>query len=82
MVANIVCKANHILDSVTTFQVNIGHLCNLNCRHCHVESGPTKVRENMDYKVSITKKEDCVINITADRNRLCGAAWTYCNKGW
>ncbi|KAK9236453.1 hypothetical protein V1525DRAFT_406889 [Lipomyces kononenkoae] len=31
-------------------QVNIGKLCNLTCRHCHVESGPTKLRENMDYK--------------------------------
>jgi radical SAM/Cys-rich protein len=30
-------------------QVNIGKLCNLTCRHCHVESGPTR-RENMNEK--------------------------------
>lgn len=33
---------------VGTMQVNIGKLCNLTCRHCHVESGPSKRRENMD----------------------------------
>lgn len=32
-------------------QVNIGKLCNLTCRHCHVESGPTKTRENMNEEV-------------------------------
>ncbi|MEM1043382.1 MAG: arsenosugar biosynthesis radical SAM (seleno)protein ArsS [Bacteroidota bacterium] len=30
------------------FQVNIGKLCNMVCRHCHVDSGPDRVRENMD----------------------------------
>ena len=30
-------------------QVNIGKVCNLSCRHCHVESGPTR-RENMNEK--------------------------------
>lgn len=35
---------------VTTLQVNIGKLCNQACRHCHVESGPTKTRENMDQR--------------------------------
>ena len=35
---------------VTTLQINIGKLCNQACRHCHVESGPTKTRENMGEK--------------------------------
>ena len=30
------------------FQVNIGKLCNMTCRHCHVDSGPDRVEENMD----------------------------------
>ena len=30
-------------------QVNIGKVCNLSCRHCHVESGPTR-KENMNEK--------------------------------
>lgn len=32
---------------VTTLQVNLGKLCNQACRHCHVEAGPTKTKENM-----------------------------------
>ncbi|MEM6783881.1 MAG: arsenosugar biosynthesis radical SAM (seleno)protein ArsS [Bacteroidota bacterium] len=30
------------------FQVNIGKLCNMVCRHCHVDSGPDRTEENMD----------------------------------
>jgi radical SAM/Cys-rich protein len=29
------------------FQINIGKLCNMVCRHCHVDSGPDRTRENM-----------------------------------
>ena len=32
---------------VTTVMVNIGKLCNLACRHCHVESSPSRTVENM-----------------------------------
>jgi radical SAM/Cys-rich protein len=35
-------------SSIDILQVNVGKLCNLTCSHCHVESGPTKIRENMD----------------------------------
>lgn len=34
-------------------QVNLGKLCNLSCVHCHVESGPTKTRENMDERTAM-----------------------------
>jgi radical SAM/Cys-rich protein len=34
---------------VEILQVNIGHLCNLACLHCHVEAGPNK-KENMESK--------------------------------
>jgi radical SAM/Cys-rich protein len=30
------------------FQVNVGKLCNMSCRHCHVDAGPDKTVENMD----------------------------------
>ena len=30
------------------FQINIGKLCNMTCKHCHVDSGPDKTAENMD----------------------------------
>ncbi|REJ80649.1 MAG: radical SAM/Cys-rich domain protein [Acidobacteria bacterium] len=34
---------------LTTLQINIGLVCNLACRHCHVESGPKRLggHENM-----------------------------------
>jgi radical SAM/Cys-rich protein len=37
-------------STTNIFQINIGKLCNLTCHHCHVESSPTKVLENMDLK--------------------------------
>jgi len=30
------------------FQINVGKLCNMTCRHCHVDAGPDRVTENMD----------------------------------
>jgi radical SAM/Cys-rich protein len=30
------------------FQINVGRLCNMTCRHCHVDAGPDRVLENMD----------------------------------
>ena len=37
-------------DAITTLQVNIGYVCNLACRHCHVESSPARTapEDNMD----------------------------------
>ncbi len=34
--------------SLEIFQINIGKLCNMTCRHCHVDSGPDRITENMD----------------------------------
>lgn len=34
--------------AVETLQINIGRLCNMTCRHCHVDAGPDRVAENMD----------------------------------
>jgi radical SAM/Cys-rich protein len=33
---------------VGIFQINLGKLCNMTCRHCHVDAGPDRTRENMD----------------------------------
>jgi radical SAM/Cys-rich protein len=30
------------------FQVNLGKLCNMTCRHCHVDAGPDRTDEMMD----------------------------------
>jgi radical SAM/Cys-rich protein len=37
---------------LTQLQINLGKLCNQACTHCHVEAGPTKVRENMDAETA------------------------------
>lgn len=37
---------------IDILQVNVGKLCNLTCSHCHVEAGPTKIKENMDRKTA------------------------------
>lgn len=38
--ANMLCGPL-FAESIQTLQVNVGHRCNLQCRHCHVEAGPT-----------------------------------------
>ena len=30
-------------DHLTTLQVNLGYVCNLQCQHCHVNAGPKRV---------------------------------------
>ena len=36
-------------DATSIFQVNVGKLCNQTCHHCHVDAGPDKTEENMDW---------------------------------
>ena len=41
---------NHIRpDGLDIFQINIGKLCNQTCAHCHVDAGPDRKEENMDF---------------------------------
>lgn len=35
------------VESPSTLQVNVGRMCNLRCKHCHVEAGPDR-KEIMD----------------------------------
>ncbi len=35
-------------EELEIFQINLGKLCNMTCRHCHVDSGPDRTQENMD----------------------------------
>jgi radical SAM/Cys-rich protein len=35
-------------ERIDIFQINVGKLCNMTCRHCHVDSGPDRTDENMD----------------------------------
>ena len=34
--------------SLEILQINVGRLCNMTCRHCHVDAGPDRVAENMN----------------------------------
>ncbi len=45
------------------FQVNVGKLCNMTCRHCHVDSGPDRTDANMDRATA----EACVAALDAIR---------------
>jgi len=45
-------KYNLKKTSIEVLQVNVGKLCNLTCSHCHVEAGPTKIRQNMDERTA------------------------------
>ncbi len=38
--------------AVQSLQINLGKLCNQTCTHCHVEAGPTKIRENMSEETA------------------------------
>jgi radical SAM/Cys-rich protein len=35
-------------ERLDIFQINLGKLCNMTCRHCHVDSGPDRTDENMN----------------------------------
>jgi radical SAM/Cys-rich protein len=35
-------------DAIEVFQINLGKLCNMTCRHCHVDAGPDRWAEVMD----------------------------------
>ncbi len=38
------------------FQINLGKLCNMTCRHCHVDAGPDRAEQTMSDEVV----EDCL----------------------
>ena len=49
-----------VRDRVHTLQVNTGYLCNLRCRHCHLEAGPDREevmsRETMAALVAFARR--------------------------
>lgn len=48
-------------DSLDVMQVNVGYLCNLECKHCHVNGGPTRKeimsRDVLEACLKVFKKE-------------------------
>ena len=56
-------------EGIDIFQVNVGYLCNLECRHCHVEAGPLRTevmpREVMERCLAVLRAHPIpVIDIT------------------
>ncbi len=37
-------------EKLEIFQMNLGKLCNMSCRHCHVDAGPERTEEVMNGK--------------------------------
>jgi radical SAM/Cys-rich protein len=64
-----------VRGEITTLQVNAGYLCNLRCRHCHLEAGPGRkeimTRETMAAVVSFARRFPFqVIDITGGAPEL------------
>ncbi len=38
--------------AIEIFQINVGKLCNMTCRHCHVDAGPDRAAEQMDRETA------------------------------
>jgi len=49
-----------VRGGITTLQVSTGYLCNLRCRHCHLEAGPGRTeimsRDTMEAVVSFARR--------------------------
>ena len=43
-------------DTIHTLQVNIGYVCNLACRHCHVESSPARTGDDENMSDSTARR--------------------------
>jgi radical SAM/Cys-rich protein len=60
---------------IEIFQLNIGKLCNQTCAHCHVDAGPDKKRENMDWDTLkkcldlLAKYDIPTVDITGEMNK-------------
>ena len=66
-----------VLDrgKTTTLQVNVGYLCNLACKHCHVDAGPARKeimsRQTMDDVIRFARKNSfSIIDITGGAPEL------------
>jgi radical SAM/Cys-rich protein len=61
---------------IEIFQINIGKLCNMTCRHCHVDAGPDRVEENMDRRTidaclaALDKTNATMVDITGGAPEL------------
>ena len=61
---------------IDIFQINVGKLCNMTCRHCHVDAGPDRTDQMMDRETvdlclaALDKTEARVVDITGGAPEL------------
>ncbi len=46
----------HAAGSLTTLQINIGLVCNLACRHCHVDSSPKRTEDSLNMSSATAER--------------------------
>lgn len=56
-------------DTLDVMQINVGRLCNLSCKHCHMEAGPDRTevmsREVMEACLAVCREQNVgTIDIT------------------
>jgi len=62
--------------AIDIFQINVGKLCNMTCRHCHVDAGPDRTlemmsRETIDLCLAALDKTDAkTVDITGGAPEL------------
>ena len=49
-------------DGISIMQLNLGYMCNMTCKHCHIEAGPSRLeimgREIIDKALEVVRKCD------------------------
>ena len=61
---------------IDIFQINVGKLCNMTCRHCHVDAGPDRTDQMMDRETlelclaALDRTEAKVVDITGGAPEL------------
>ncbi|MEM1063516.1 MAG: arsenosugar biosynthesis radical SAM (seleno)protein ArsS, partial [Planctomycetota bacterium] len=62
---------------IETLQVNVGKLCNMTCRHCHVDAGPDRKaevmsRETADAVLDLLRRTDIgTLDLTGGAPEMC-----------
>jgi radical SAM/Cys-rich protein len=75
--ANFSQKAGRLSPTgIDIFQINVGKLCNMTCRHCHVDAGPDRTDQMMDRETvelclaALDRTEAKVVDITGGAPEL------------
>ncbi|MBP2649523.1 MAG: radical SAM/Cys-rich domain protein [Firmicutes bacterium] len=64
-----------VRNNIDTVQINVGYVCNLKCRHCHVQAGPERTEQMSVETIEaclkfITKAKASTVDITGGSPEL------------